>query len=220
MSESCKNGGENMPLKRTPFVDASSSRCRLRRSSSSLRAAANRSFSSRSNRASYSSSVSFRSPTGSAFPDRAGECSSSFCRLCLRFRLCRLPSRSVVLPGERDLWRRLLRLWVPSVSSPDSLALTEGSFAGSKGKMSYKRLPSPSKRGNKKESTRTWRRFLPQLELSAIVDDHGDRRPILFIRGHLGDLAHYIVETADHLAKYNVFTWGSAGNVCDYEMKG
>jgi hypothetical protein len=87
--------------------------------------------------------------------------------------------------------------------------------------MSYKRLPSPSKIGNKKENTRTWgRRFLAQLELSAIVDDYGDCRPVFLIRGHLGDLAHYIVETADHLAKDNVFTWGSADNVCDYDMNG
>ena len=133
ISESHKSSGQDIPLKRTPFVDdASCSRCRLRRSSSRLRSAANRSFSSRSSRASYSSSVSFRSPTGSPFPDREGECSSSFCCLCLRFRLCRLLSRSVVLPGERDRWCRLWRLWVLSDSSPDSLALTEDSFAGSK----------------------------------------------------------------------------------------
>jgi hypothetical protein len=72
------------------------------------------------------------SPTGSLFSDRGGECSSSFRCLCLRFRLCRLLWRSVASPGERDRWRRLWCLWVFSVSSPDSLALTEGSFAGSK----------------------------------------------------------------------------------------
>lgn len=130
-----EQGTKNLPLKRTPFVEgASCSRCLLRRSISRLRAAANRSFSSRSSRASYSSSVSFRSATGSTFPDREGERSSSFwcLRLCLRFRLCCLSSPSVVLPGERDRWRLLCRLWdLLSVSSSDSLlALTEGSFAG------------------------------------------------------------------------------------------
>jgi hypothetical protein len=126
-----EQGTKNIPLKRTPFVDdASCSRCLLRRSISRLRAAANRSFSSRSSRASYSSSVSFRSATGSAIPDREGERSSSF--WCLRFRLCCLSSPSVVLPGERDRWRLLCRLWdLLSVSSSDSLlALSEGSFAG------------------------------------------------------------------------------------------
>ena len=135
ISESCKSRGQNMPLKRTPFVDdASCSCCLLRRSTSRLRAAANRSFSSRSSRASYSSSLSFLSATGSAFPDREGERSSSFRCLCLRFRLCRLSSPSVPLPGEWDLWRRLRRLWdLFSVPSSDSLlALTEGSFAGRK----------------------------------------------------------------------------------------
>lgn len=124
-----------MPLKRTPFVDdASCSCCLLRRSISSLRAAASRSFSSRSRRASYSSSVSFRSTTGSAFPDRERERSWSFRCLCLRFRLCRLSSPSMALPGERDRWRRLWRLCdLLSVSSSDSLlALTEVSFAGRK----------------------------------------------------------------------------------------
>lgn len=135
ISESYKSRRQNMPLKRTPFVDgASCSCCLLRRSISSLRAAANRSFSSRSSRASYSSSVSFRS-AGSAFSDREGERSSSFWCLCLRFRLCRLSSPSVALPAERDRWRRLWRLWdLLSVSSSDSLlALTEGSLAGRKG---------------------------------------------------------------------------------------
>jgi hypothetical protein len=135
ISKSCKSRGRDMPLKRTPFVDdASCSYCLPRRSTSRFRAAANRSFSSRSSRASYSSSVSFRSATGSAFPDREGEGSSSFRCLCLRFRLWRLSSPSVVLPGERDRCRRLWRLWdLLSVSSSDSLlALTEGSFAGRK----------------------------------------------------------------------------------------
>ena len=135
ISDIRRSKGHNMPLKRTPFVDgASCSRCLLRRSISRLRAAANRSFSSRSSRASYSSSVSFRSATGSVFPDREGERSSSFACLCLRFRLCRLLSPSVALPGERDRWRLLWRLWdLLSVSSSDSLlALTESSFAGRK----------------------------------------------------------------------------------------
>jgi hypothetical protein len=126
-----EHGEQNMPLKRTPFVDgASCSCCLLRRSISSLRAAANRSFSSRSSRASYSSSVSFPSTTGSAFPDLEGERSTSFWCLCLRFRLCRLSSPLVALPGDRDRWCRLWRLWeLLSISSSDSpLALTEGSF--------------------------------------------------------------------------------------------
>jgi len=135
ISENCKSRGQNMPLKRTPFVDgASCSCCLLRRSISRLRAEANRSFSSRSSRASYSSSVSFRSVSGSAFSDREGERSSAVLCWCLRFRLCRLSSPPVALPGERDRWCRLWRLWdLLSVSSSDSLlALTEGSFAGRK----------------------------------------------------------------------------------------
>lgn len=125
-----------IPLNRTPFVDGGScSRCRPRRSNSRLRSAAKRSFSSRSNRASYSSSVSFGSPAGSIFPDREGESSGSFRSLfflCLCFRLCRLPeSSSAASAGERDRRRLLCRLRVrsSSASSSDSLALTDGSFA-------------------------------------------------------------------------------------------
>ena len=78
--------------------------------------------------------------------------------------------------------------------------------------MSYNRLLiTIPKRKKEKNITRTWgRSFLAQLELSTIVDDHGDRRPVFFIRGHLSDLAHYIIEAADHFAKDNVFAWGSA----------
>lgn len=125
---------EVIPLNRTPFEDGGScSCCRPRRSNSRLRSAAKRSFSSRSNRASYSSSVSFRSPAGSIFPDREGESSESFRSvffLCLCFRLCRLPeSSSAASAGERDRRRLLWRLWDPSASPSDSLALTAGSFA-------------------------------------------------------------------------------------------
>jgi hypothetical protein len=78
--------------------------------------------------------------------------------------------------------------------------------------MSYKRLPITfPKERKRKEITRTWgRSFLAQLELSTIVDDHGDYRPVFFIRGYFSDLSHYIVEAADHFAKDNVFAWGSA----------
>jgi hypothetical protein len=75
--------------------------------------------------------------------------------------------------------------------------------------MSYKKLPI-TKEKKEKNNTRTWRRrFFAQLELSTIVDDHGDSRPVFLIRGQLSDLAHYIVEAADHFAKDNVFAWGS-----------
>lgn len=53
------------------------------------------------------------------------------------------------------------------------------------------------------------RSFLAQLELSTVVDDHGDYRPVFLIRGYLSDLAHYIIEAADHFAKDNVFAWRS-----------
>jgi hypothetical protein len=73
--------------------------------------------------------------------------------------------------------------------------------------MSYKRLPIIfPKEKKEKKITRTWgRSFLAQLELSTIVDDHGDCRPVFLIRGYLSDLAHHIVEAADHFAKDNVF---------------
>jgi len=59
----------------------------------------------------------------------------------------------------------------------------------------------------RKENARTRRyHFLAQFELTTIVNDHGDRRPIFLISGDLSDLGHYIVESADHSAKYDVFT--------------
>ena len=73
--------------------------------------------------------------------------------------------------------------------------------------MSYKRLPITFPKEKKENNnTRTWgRSFLAQLEFATIVDDHGDYRPVFLIRGNLSDLAHYIVEAADHFAKDNVF---------------
>ncbi len=64
--------------------------------------------------------------------------------------------------------------------------------------MSYKRLPITFPKEKKEENnTRTWgRSFLAQLELSTIVDDHGDSRPVFLIRGQLSDLAHHIVEAS------------------------
>lgn len=77
--------------------------------------------------------------------------------------------------------------------------------------MSYKRLITFPEEKKEKNNTRTWgRSFLAQLELSTIVDDHGDFRPVFLIRGHLSDLTRYIVEAADHFAKDNVLPWHSA----------
>ncbi len=78
--------------------------------------------------------------------------------------------------------------------------------------MSYRDLPItfPKEKKEKNITCSRGRSFLAQLELSTIVDDHGDCWPVFLIRGHLSDLVYYIVEAADHFAKDDVFAWGNA----------